>query len=67
MIPIARLTAVMVTLGLCPVDAGAQATAEARAARAYDAALAAGPPALHAFLDQFPKGADLHVHLPATP
>jgi adenosine deaminase len=63
MMPIARLTAVMVTLGLCSVDASAQATAEARTARAYDAALAAGPPALHAFLDQFPKGADLHVHL----
>jgi adenosine deaminase len=53
----------MVTLALCSVDASAQATAEAHAARAYDAALAAGPPALHAFLDQFPKGADLHVHL----
>jgi adenosine deaminase len=63
MIPMARLTAVMVTLGLCSLDASAQATAEARAARSYDAALAAGPPALHAFLDQFPKGADLHVHL----
>ncbi|MGA3160512.1 MAG: adenosine deaminase [Terracidiphilus sp.] len=38
-------------------------TAEARAARAYQAALHEGPPALRAFLDQFPKGADLHVHL----
>jgi adenosine deaminase len=36
---------------------------EARAARAYQAAVQAGPPALRAFLDQFPKGADLHVHL----
>ena len=43
--------------------AWAQSPAEARAARAYDAAVKAGPPALHAFLDQFPKGADLHVHL----
>jgi adenosine deaminase len=37
--------------------------AEARAAHAYDAAVKQGPPALRAFLAQFPKGADLHVHL----
>jgi adenosine deaminase len=36
---------------------------EARAARAYQAAAHDGPPALRAFLDQFPKGADLHIHL----
>jgi adenosine deaminase len=36
---------------------------EARAARAYQTAVHQGPPALRAFLDQFPKGADLHVHL----
>jgi adenosine deaminase len=36
---------------------------DARAARVYQAAVQAGPPALRAFLDQFPKGADLHVHL----
>jgi adenosine deaminase len=36
---------------------------EARAERAYQAAAHQGPPALRAFLDQFPKGADLHVHL----
>jgi adenosine deaminase len=36
---------------------------EARAARAYQEAVKAGPPALHAFLVGFPKGADLHVHL----
>jgi adenosine deaminase len=42
----------------------AQAPAgEARAARAYQTAVHEGPPALRAFLDQFPKGADLHVHL----
>jgi adenosine deaminase len=46
----------------------AQATAatqldEARAAHAYDAALREGPPAVRAFLTDFPKGADLHVHL----
>jgi adenosine deaminase len=36
---------------------------EARAARAYQEAVKAGPLALHAFLVGFPKGADLHVHL----
>ena len=58
-----RMTAVMVTIGLGSADASAPATAEARASSAYEAARAAGSPALHAFLDQFPKGADLHVHL----
>ena len=38
-------------------------TPEARAARAYQAAVKDGPLALHAFLAEFPKGADLHVHL----
>lgn len=37
--------------------------AEARAARAYQTAMHDGPLALRAFLDQFPKGADLHIHL----
>ncbi|HWE83595.1 MAG TPA: hypothetical protein VG267_01530 [Terracidiphilus sp.] len=37
--------------------------AEARTARAYDEAMRQGPPAVYAFLHQFPKGADLHVHL----
>jgi adenosine deaminase len=37
--------------------------AEVRAAHAYDAAVRQGPPALRAFLVQFPKGADLHMHL----
>jgi adenosine deaminase len=51
-------------LGLGVVSsAGAQSPAEARAARAYDVAVKGGPLTLHAFLDQFPKGADLHVHL----
>ena len=36
---------------------------ETRAARAYEEAVHAGPLALHAFLQKFPKGADLHVHL----
>ncbi len=35
----------------------------ARATRAYEAAVREGPPALRAFLTDFPKGADLHVHL----
>jgi adenosine deaminase len=33
------------------------------AVRAYNAAVRQGPIALHAFLVQFPKGANLHVHL----
>lgn len=33
------------------------------AVRAYDDAVHSGPLALHAFLAEFPKGADLHVHL----
>ncbi len=37
--------------------------AETRAARAYDTAVRQGPLGLQAFLAQFPKGADLHVHL----
>jgi adenosine deaminase len=43
--------------------ARAQTLPEARAARAYESAVKAGPLALRAFLDQFPKGADLHIHL----
>jgi adenosine deaminase len=39
------------------------ASAEGRAARAYEAALKEGPLAVRAFLVGFPKGADLHVHL----
>ena len=39
------------------------AQTEARTARAYLAAIQAGPLSLHEFLAQFPKGADLHVHL----
>ena len=36
---------------------------EARAASAYNIAVKTGPEALRAFLAQFPKGADLHMHL----
>ena len=39
------------------------AGAEARATSAYQDAVKGGPLTLRAFLDQFPKGADLHVHL----
>jgi adenosine deaminase len=41
----------------------AQTPAESRAAAAFDAARRAGAPALHAFLEEMPKGADLHMHL----
>jgi adenosine deaminase len=36
---------------------------ETRTARAFLSYKSQGPLALHAFLEQFPKGADLHVHL----
>ncbi len=36
---------------------------EARAASAFESFRSEGPPALYSFLEQFPKGADLHVHL----
>ncbi len=36
---------------------------ESRASHAYEAAVHEGPPALRAYLTDFPKGADLHVHL----
>ncbi len=42
---------------------GAQRGAEARAAAALARAEAQGPLALHAFLEEMPKGADLHMHL----
>jgi adenosine deaminase len=40
-----------------------KAGTETGASNAYEAALEKGAPALHAFLEGFPKGADLHVHL----
>jgi adenosine deaminase len=52
----------VVTLASAQAPAKTQ-VGESRAARAYQAAVHQGPPALRAFLDQFPKGADLHVHL----
>jgi adenosine deaminase len=53
--------AVQFTLAQTPAPRGADA--EARAARAYQTAVENGPLALNAFLTDFPKGADLHVHL----
>jgi len=47
-----------------PAD-GVTSGAEARASRAYQAALHQGPLAVEAFLANFPKGADLHFHLSA--
>jgi adenosine deaminase len=45
--------------------AGAQtrANAEERTVRAFEAAKKLGPGGVYAFLQSFPKGADLHVHL----
>ena len=41
----------------------AQTASTTRAEAAFNKAAAAGPLAMRAFLDQFPKGADLHIHL----
>jgi adenosine deaminase len=46
-----------------PPAAKTSPAAEQRAARAYEAAVKEGPLAVQVFLAQFPKGADLHVHL----
>jgi adenosine deaminase len=46
-----------------PLSRAQAPTAEARVGRAYQAAAQAGPLALRGFLAEFPKGADLHVHL----
>ncbi|HLY41267.1 MAG TPA: hypothetical protein VKR52_08635 [Terracidiphilus sp.] len=43
--------------------ANGQVNTDARAVSAYETAVKGGPLTLRAFLDQFPKGADLHVHL----
>ena len=64
------LTASFTLLCLIPASsyAAAPATktsspAEQRTARAYEAAMKEGPLSVQAFLAEFPKGADLHVHL----
>lgn len=46
-------------------SAAGSSPAEARAARAYKAAALEGPLAVEGFLDDFPKGADLHFHFTA--
>ncbi len=61
----------VLAVALCPLAAGARSrtyaaptpSAQSRAARAYAAAVKAGPLALRAFLVEFPKGSDLHMHL----
>lgn len=64
-----RFLCLLTCLGLAvsTVQAGAhtanRAGSQVRAARAYDAAVRGGPLTLYAFLEQFPKGADLHVHI----
>ncbi len=58
-----RLIAGFACLVLFSLAARGQSPAELRATRAYGAAVKGGPLTLRAFLDQFPKGADLHVHL----
>lgn len=63
-----RHICLLACLGLAASTLNAQKPAvsparrEARAARAYDAAVRGGPLTLRAFLVPFPKGADLHIH-----
>lgn len=49
--------------GQRPTSQGVPTRAEARTALIYEANLHTGPETLRAFLNDFPKGADLHVHL----
>jgi adenosine deaminase len=49
--------------GQRPNSQGVPTRAEARTALIYEANLHQGPETLRAFLSDFPKGADLHVHL----
>jgi adenosine deaminase len=49
--------------GQKPNGQGVPTKAEARTALIYEANLHQGPETLRAFLNDFPKGADLHVHL----
>ena len=46
-----------------PNPQGVPTRAEARTGLIYEANLHQGPETLRAFLSDFPKGADLHVHL----
>ncbi len=54
----------LLLFGLCaPAVAQTVNPAERKAAAAFESAKHAGPPALRAFLEKMPKGADLHMHL----
>jgi adenosine deaminase len=55
--------AVLAGCGPRPNSQGTFTKAEARTGLIYEANLHQGPEALRAFLEDFPKGADLHVHL----
>jgi adenosine deaminase len=61
--PYARLFACFALASAASVAQTLASGPELRTARAYQAAQHDGPLSLRAFLDQFPKGADLHVHL----
>jgi adenosine deaminase len=56
---------VAVPVGALTAPGSAAIGTEARASRAYQAAVRQGPLAVQAFLADFPKGADLHFHLGA--
>lgn len=60
-----HLASIALLFCLSPAAAFAQAPTpqEVRTSRAFDAAKAAGPLALRAYLASMPKGADLHMHL----
>ncbi|MGB8259017.1 MAG: adenosine deaminase [Terracidiphilus sp.] len=59
----ARIAVCLVSFAVTAALVAQAPAPEARAARAYQAAVQGGSPALRIFLAQFPKGADLHVHL----
>ncbi len=60
---LAALAAAQTPLPPSPVSAGPSPLLEARTVHAYQTAVHGGPLAVRAFLADFPKGADLHVHL----
>ncbi len=61
---LAALAASLLPCSVAHAESAARADLHTlRTERAFDAARKQGEPALHAFLSQMPKGADLHVHL----
>jgi len=64
-LPLAGLSSSEPEVGGAAAPAAAASATETRASRAYQAAVREGPLAVQAFLADFPKGADLHVHLSA--